>query len=204
MRSAVAKRTAARGESHTAGHKRKSKDLESQKSGSTTNKMSEIFRKVSFSIAFALATGLYSGLSRFAPGTVGSLSCIPLLLGLSAAELWTTFPARVGCTLALLVLALWSTQTVLRRSPDAKDPQNVVIDEWIGMSVTLCAAETLSIQSITAAFLFFRVFDILKPGPIRRVERLPGAYGVIADDFLAGVAAAAALAGYFYLAAGGF
>jgi phosphatidylglycerophosphatase A len=160
--------------------------------------MGEKINKFAFHIAFALATGLYSGLSRRAPGTIGSLSYLPLLFALSAAELWTTLPARIGCTLLLLVVATWSTQTVLRSSPEAKDPQHVVVDEWVGMSVTLCAAETLSIESITAAFLFFRVFDILKPGPIRRVERLPGAYGVIADDFLAGVAAAAALTGYFY------
>lgn len=66
------------------------------------------------------------------------------------------------------------------------------MDEMLGMLIAL-GGHVLTVQTIIEAFILFRVFDILKPYPVRNLERLPGAYGIIADDILAGAYANVAL-----------
>ena len=73
-----------------------------------------------------------------------------------------------------------------------KDPQKVVIDEVSGQLIALVpAALSPAVVPVIAAFALFRLFDIFKPYPIRKLEGLPGGLGVMADDALAGVYAAA-------------
>jgi len=79
------------------------------------------------------------------------------------------------------------------------DAGHIVIDEFIGMLVA-CLGRSPSAGNLIKAFILFRAFDILKPYPIRKVERLPGAYGIIADDVLAGVFANLALILWGWLA----
>jgi phosphatidylglycerophosphatase A len=66
------------------------------------------------------------------------------------------------------------------------DPGCVVIDEWAGMLITLCGASHLSAKEVIAAFVLFRLFDILKPPPVSTAEKFPGAWGVMFDDVVAG------------------
>ena len=72
------------------------------------------------------------------------------------------------------------------------DPKLAVWDEFIGMWVT-CLFLPKELPWLAAAFICFRVLDVLKPWPIRRFERLPGGWGIMADDLAAGIAGAAAL-----------
>lgn len=140
--------------------------------------------------ALVLATWFGSGLAPVASGTFGTLAAFPLAYGVYAA-------GGVAGTLmvtALVSLAFWSAERVrliLRRD----DPSPVVIDEVAGLLVTLIGVPP-SWFGWTAGFFLFRFFDILKPYPIRRLERLKGGLGIVADDLLAGVYARIAL-GFF-------
>jgi phosphatidylglycerophosphatase A len=69
---------------------------------------------------------------------------------------------------------------------DGKDPSYIVIDELAGMFVAMAGHKPTALN-IISGFILFRIFDIIKPYPIRRVERLKGGYGVVADDVLAGI-----------------
>jgi phosphatidylglycerophosphatase A len=135
-----------------------------------------------------------------APGTWGTLAALPLaflLHGLGG------FPLFALATFGLFALGIWATNaytTGLGAGADA-DPPEVVIDEVVGMLVTLWPLSlglwmrgtdpwVFPWPGWVGGFLLFRFFDILKPPPIRRFERLPGAWGVMADDVVAGVLAA--------------
>lgn len=136
--------------------------------------------------ASRIATAFGLGRLPLAPGTWGSLGALAVLAPLRAAS-----PAAFGLALAaLLPLSLWAADRAartLRRT----DPGEVVIDEVLGMGLTLAAVARPAPVSLLAAFLLFRFFDILKPPPLRRLERLPGGLGIVADD--AGAAAWAAI-----------
>ncbi len=79
------------------------------------------------------------------------------------------------------------------RRLSAADPRAVVADEWLGMGSALVVAPP-GLVGEGAAFALYRLLDVLKPWPISRLERLPGAAGVIADDLAAGLAAGGAVA----------
>lgn len=138
-----------------------------------------------------VATGLGSGLSPKAPGTVGSALFVVLwwLLALIAGTPSVT-TGLLG-TLALTAIGVLATQSVLNsnrskltKKPD--DPGFVVIDEWAGMSAALIGVSPSEPILIALSFGLFRLLDITKPGPIRWAERFPGAWGVILDDLIAG------------------
>lgn len=135
-------------------------------------------------IAWTLATWFGCGLSRHAPGTVGTLGAIPLYL----------LAARGGTAGVALVAALvtgagiWSASVVARET-GRRDPSAVVIDEVAGLLVTMLPA-TPSWRSVLAGFVVFRALDIAKPWPIDRLERLPGGWGIVLDDVAAGVVGA--------------
>ena len=92
----------------------------------------------------------------------------------------------------LLVPAIWSAGKVAQFE-SRKDPQIVVIDEVLGQWITLIGASTLNWKSFLAALLFFRLFDIWKPPPVRQLEALPGGIGIVADDVMAGLYGALAI-----------
>jgi len=79
------------------------------------------------------------------------------------------------------------------RESGRKDPQIVVVDEVLGQWLTLAGAVRFNWRSLALALLLFRIFDILKPPPIRRIEQMPGGAGIVLDDMMAGVYAAIVL-----------
>ncbi len=129
----------------------------------------------------AVATGLGSGLAPVAPGTAGSLVGLALAWALSGLPLWGYVAATVAVS-ALGVAASARAETLL----GAKDPGRVVIDEVAGMLVTVAGVPPSALFLVTG-FLLFRLFDIVKPFPCRWAERrLPGGWGVMGDDLIAG------------------
>jgi len=128
-----------------------------------------------------------TGFSPFASGTVGTLAAIPLYLVLVRLPL----PLYLLTVLAFTLFACW----ISGHAEDVfgeKDSGKIVIDEVAGYLVTMIAVP-LSWQSVLAGFLFFRLFDIVKPQPARWFDRsLKNGYGVVLDDIAAGIYACAA------------
>jgi phosphatidylglycerophosphatase A len=133
------------------------------------------------------ATALGSGYSPFAPGTAGAIvGCLALWLFEKYGLVSTTtspiiFPALILVTTILGIIATDKLE------PDwGKDPQRVVIDEVIGMWITMMFVP-FTWLNILIAFILFRFFDIAKPLGIRKLESIGGGLGVMADDMLAGI-----------------
>jgi phosphatidylglycerophosphatase A len=135
-----------------------------------------------------------AGLAPLAPGTVGSLAA--LLPGV--ALLWVSHAALAAGVLVVVALGLWAVGA----AHAGDDPGWVVIDEVAGQWIALLGLAHPSVPGVLAAFAAFRLFDVVKPGPVRWVERLPGALGVLADDVLAGLLAAALVWGLRWAAPG--
>jgi len=132
-------------------------------------------------LLFLLAVGFGSGYSPLVPGTTGTLAAIPVHILL----VWS-FPAAFPLVaLAFIPLAILAAEVGGRQLP-GKDPRPVVVDEWAGYFVTV-AFHPLSWQVVLLGFLAFRLFDIVKPFPARRLENLPGGTGIVLDDIMAGV-----------------
>ena len=133
-------------------------------------------------LALFIATAGYLGYFPIAPGTVGSgggLLVFALLLPVRSSLV------EVAVILGLCVAGVWAAQVAARHF-GGEDPGPVVIDEVVGMLVTL-AFVPVSAAAAVAGFFLFRVFDILKPYPASRFELLPGGWGVMADDVMAGI-----------------
>ena len=129
-----------------------------------------------------LATGFYTGNMPRAPGTFGTLPGLLLCCFLARLPL----AASILIVLALICLAVWvagEAEQMLGR----KDPGCIVIDEIVGMAVALLAIPFTPLTAL-AGFVLFRLFDILKPPPIRMVdEKVHGGIGIVMDDVIAGV-----------------
>jgi phosphatidylglycerophosphatase A len=82
----------------------------------------------------------------------------------------------------------------MRGTPESSDPQWIVIDEWAGLFVALAGLTPSNWTTAFVAFILFRVFDASKVGPVAWAEQLPGAYGVMADDLVAGILTAGCIA----------
>lgn len=139
------------------------------------------------SAARLFATWFGSGYSKVAPGTVGSVCTLPLYALLENAPVAVYWSVAVAVTL----LGVWSAERTARELDD-EDPGSVVIDEVAGVLIALGLARGLGWSALAAAFVLFRVFDIVKPGPIDWAQNLrPPGVGIMADDVLAGAAAGA-------------
>jgi phosphatidylglycerophosphatase A len=136
--------------------------------------------------ALLVASACGVGYVPLAPGTFGSAAALALWMVLPDA-----LPAQIAVTVAVFALGVWSA-TVAEQHFGRTDPGQVVIDEVLGMFVTLFM-NPVGWRGALAGFLLFRVFDIVKPYPADRFERLPGGLGVMADDAMAGVYANFAL-----------
>jgi phosphatidylglycerophosphatase A len=135
-------------------------------------------------IVLYLATGCKSGYSPVAPGTAGSLAA------LLPCGLLSLLPLSVSSIflIAFIVLAVWAAE-LAEGILGQNDPGCIVIDEFAGMMITLIGIH-FTWQSVLSGFIIFRIMDILKPFPIRYLERtIPGGAGVVMDDVAAGVAA---------------
>lgn len=145
-------------------------------------------RTPSARFGLALASAGYVGFIPFAPGTFGSAVALPVWYLLRQ----TAVPAaELLAILVLFAAGVWSAR-VAERELAVEDPGIVVIDEVVGMLVSVLWLP-LTWQVALAGFVAFRVFDIVKPFPVGRFERLPGGWGVMADDVMAGVYAYAAV-----------
>lgn len=143
-------------------------------------------------LALALATWFGAGLAPKGPGTAGSLGALLAAWPLAVWAGWA--PWHFPLLAALLLLpAVWAA-SVTARERGVEDPQIVVIDEVLGQWLALAGAARFSLWEVAAAFVLFRIFDIVKPWPVRQAESLPGGAGIVADDLLAGLYAAAVLA----------
>ena len=123
------------------------------------------------------------GFLPFAPGTFASLLAALVFFFIPASQnLWILLPSIV----LSIVLGVWSGGEM--EKDYGQDPSSAVIDEVAGQWIALAALPGRPLVVLTA-FILFRVFDILKPGPVDRAQRLPGGWGIMADDVLAGVLA---------------
>jgi phosphatidylglycerophosphatase A len=151
------------------------------------------------SLAMLVATWFGCGWSPVAPGTAGSVAA--LAMG-TALHWYAGFEGWYFLALAavLFLPAVWAAGVAERRS-GIKDPGFVVVDEVVGQWIALAGARPFHWVSALAALALFRLFDIWKPEPVRLLERLPGGWGINADDAMAGVYAALVLwlAGRFHL-----
>jgi len=144
--------------------------------------------------AVFLATGFYVGNIPFAPGTFGSLIGLPLCFLLAGIQLSAAMIAAV----LIIGLAVWIAGTAAR-TLERKDPGCIVIDEIAGMVVTLIGLP-FNITTVVTGFILFRILDILKPFPIRVLDRrLSGGFGIVADDVVAGIFANISIRILYYL-----
>ena len=133
-------------------------------------------------LARFLATVGYIGFAPIAPGTWGSAAGLLLLVALR----WTgSASLELAAVVVLLAVGIWSADVTGRAMGD-EDPGPVVIDEVVGMLITLLWIP-VGLTGALLGFLLFRIFDIVKPFPARQCEQLPGGWGVMLDDVMAGV-----------------
>jgi phosphatidylglycerophosphatase A len=132
------------------------------------------------------ATFFGLGYLKPGPGTWGSLTTV-LLWALVSSRLGSDVRvwATLGAAMAVTAIGI-PAATITARAYAVKDPQFVVIDEVAGQLVALVAVP-LAWKTFLAGFILFRIFDMWKPFPIRRLERLPEGTGIVVDDLAAGV-----------------
>jgi phosphatidylglycerophosphatase A len=136
--------------------------------------------------ASLIATFFGLGNLKPGPGTWGSLAAALIWFALSRL-ISPRFQPEVLASLIVIVIALGiPAATAVARSSGTKDPQNVVIDEVAGQWITLLFAP-VAWKTLLAGFILFRGFDILKPPPVRQLERLPEGTGIVVDDVAAGI-----------------
>ena len=133
---------------------------------------------------YALVTCGYLGASPFAPGTFGTLGGVAIawaLAPLANYSLWVLVAAAI-VSLVGVALGDWA-----EKAAGGKDPGFFVPDEVAGYLLTVWWFDGPSLLALFVAFCAFRFFDIVKPPPIRRVERMGGGAGIVFDDLVAGV-----------------
>jgi phosphatidylglycerophosphatase A len=145
-------------------------------------------------LAVFIATVGYAGYFPVAPGTVGSAAGLVAYL----IVWWTQSPlVEVTLIVTLFALGVWAGTTA-ERYFGGIDPGPVIVDEVVGMLITL-AFIPVGLSGAIAGFLLFRIFDIIKPFPAGRLEALHGGLGVMADDAMAAVYANLSLRGLLWL-----
>lgn len=141
-------------------------------------------KKLSYRIALLIAEFFYCGRFPWAPGTMGSLGALVIWVPL----LYCATPGWLHLLLlgVLFFLGLWASSYGIKHY-QKPDPKEVVIDEVVGLGLTFLAIGP-HIVEIIIAFVLFRFFDIVKPWPIKAVEkRFPDKWGIMLDDVVAGL-----------------
>lgn len=118
-----------------------------------------------------------------APGTMGTIATLPFVYLISLLSL----PQQICIIITMTVFSFFVINRALQ-SFQGVDPSQIILDEFIGCLVTFIGIN-FNIASMIAGFLLFRLFDILKPLGIKKIEKLPGAWGVLLDDCAAGLLA---------------
>lgn len=146
-------------------------------------------------LAVFIATVGYCGYFPIAPGTVGSAAGLLFY----ALVWWTGSPVvEAGMILVLFAVGVWAGTTA-ERYFGGVDPGPIVMDEVVGMLITLAFIPGLGVSGVIAGFVLFRLFDVIKPFPAGRLEQLHGGLGVMADDAMAAVYANISLRGLLWL-----
>jgi phosphatidylglycerophosphatase A len=143
---------------------------------------------------WATAAATFFGIGRLhpGPGSWGSAATV-ILWAATAYALPPSLRTPLAIALAILVTLIGiPAATVVSRASGVKDPQFVVIDEVAGQLIALIAVP-LAWKAFLAAFILFRAFDIVKPPPVRQLERLPEGAGIVLDDVAAGIYALAVM-----------
>jgi phosphatidylglycerophosphatase A len=143
---------------------------------------------------WATLIATFFGIGRMRPGPGSWGSAVTVILWAAAAyALPPALRTPLAIALALLVTLIGiPAATQVARATGVKDPQFIVIDEVAGQMITLVAAP-LAWKTFLAGFILFRAFDIVKPPPVRQLERLPEGTGIVLDDVAAGIYALAVM-----------
>ncbi len=135
-----------------------------------------------------LAFGFGSGLSRYMPGTIGTLAAIPIYFLLIQTPLWL----YIALTLLAVVTGIWICQNAADKLKE-HDYGGIVWDEVAGYLITMSLVP-YSLKNLLIGFILFRILDILKPWPIKWADKhVSGGFGIMLDDVMAGIFAAIAL-----------
>lgn len=145
--------------------------------------------KLARSVGWLIGTGLGSGLSPVAPGTAGSLLAVVIYWFLPFDGDSVAFYLLIGIG---FFVGVWATGTLTTAAEH--DPGRAVWDEFVGVWAT-CLLLPKEIIWVAAAFFLFRVLDVLKPWPARRLEALPQGWGIMADDLMVALYGAVLLNG---------
>jgi phosphatidylglycerophosphatase A len=129
-----------------------------------------------------IATCGYIGYAPVAPGTFGSAAGLLVFFAIRSTQ---SMALELAAIAAIFAIGLWAG-TVAEHHFGGVDPGPVVLDEVFGMLITL-ALLPVNVAGAVAGFFVFRVFDVIKPWPSARFERLPGGLGVMADDGMAAI-----------------
>ena len=129
-----------------------------------------------------ICTVLYIGKLPLAPGTFGSLAALVCWFFIKPS---LSDPLFLLITGGIFFLGIACSEIIVSTG-NVKDPQYIVIDEWVGMWIGLYLVEHSILWGL-AAFFCFRFFDIFKPGPIGEMDKMDGAIGVMMDDVVAGI-----------------
>ena len=135
-------------------------------------------------ISEIIGTVFYVGRFPFAPGTMGSLVALLVWYLLKPSIIDPLFLLITGGVFFIGI----AVSTVLIEAWNEKDPKEIIIDEWVGMWISLYLVPHTILWGLVA-FFFFRAFDILKPGPVQVMDDMDDAIGVMMDDVVAGILA---------------
>jgi len=140
--------------------------------------------------AWTLGTFFGAGLLKPGPGTYGSITALLLWYGAAHALHPTHLALAIGTAIAALLVTLVGipASTIVARESGRKDPGHVVIDEAAGQLIALIAVSP-DWRHAAISLVLFRIFDILKPPPVRQLEGLPEGTGIMMDDVAAGLLA---------------
>ncbi len=140
--------------------------------------------KFKYNVAFNFTTLFGIGRIKGAPGTYGSIAALPVLF-------ISPFYYMSVLLLLIVVVGLISLPFIkIMESKLGDDPSSVIIDEVVGMWITICTPWVdLNLIWVITAFALFRLFDIMKPFPINRINDKKGAFFVMLDDVIAGILA---------------
>jgi phosphatidylglycerophosphatase A len=149
-------------------------------------------------LAVFIATVGYCGYFPIAPGTVGSAAGLLFY----ALVVWTGSTVfESALIVGLFAAGVWAGTTA-ERYFGGVDPGPIVLDEVVGMLITLAFIPGLGWSGALAGFVLFRIFDVIKPYPAARLEQLHGGLGVMADDAMAAIYANVCLRGLMWLVPG--
>jgi phosphatidylglycerophosphatase A len=130
-----------------------------------------------------LATGFGLGHSRIMPGTCGTLLGVPLAwMVMQVSVVWLQVVILILSVLVAVYLSDRAEKLI-----GGKDPQSIVVDEYLTLPITIVGISNP--WALLTGFIFHRIFDILKPPPIRQVQHVQGGWGIVLDDLIAAIIA---------------